>query len=175
MTKEGQRVLAIAILFTLASTLEFHTLQALDAPEARHPAQGLAGIQRQEQKSVRRASTPRTKPVRRIRVRVSRYNSERRQTDSTPTVTAACTRTKDGVVAISRDLKSRFPYGTQVRILHPALTHRVFVIEDLMGEGITKQIDIWTREKSVALQWGIQPVHIEVLQEKAKLHRVPCK
>ncbi|WP_309573116.1 hypothetical protein, partial [Deinococcus sp.] len=49
-------------------------------------------------------------------VRATAYNSVPGQTDSTPFVTATGTRTRPGVVALSRDLLRQFPYGTKVMI-----------------------------------------------------------
>src|SRR5690625_4279621 len=49
--------------------------------------------------------------------RATAYNSEVNQTDSTPHITATGTRTRFGIVAVSRDLLGDdIPYGSLVRI-----------------------------------------------------------
>lgn len=96
------------------------------------------------------------------------YNSLSAQTDSTPHITATGTRTRPGVVALSRDMLRIFPYGTRVRITplngsHPYVNGRVFVVEDTMNARKTGQVDIWMPTRSQAMQWGIRNVRITAL------------
>lgn len=96
------------------------------------------------------------------------YNSLSSQTDSTPHITATGTRTRPGVVALSRDMLRLFPYGTRVRITplngsHPYVNGRVFIVEDTMHARKTGQVDIWMPTRSQAMQWGVRSVRITAL------------
>ena len=70
--------------------------------------------------------------------RATAYSSHAAQTDSTPNITATGTRTRPGVIALSRDLLRAFPYGTRVIIedlsgkYNGMLKNRVFIVEDTM-------------------------------------------
>ncbi len=98
------------------------------------------------------------------------YNSARGQTDATPFVTATGTRVRSGVVALSRDLLGRFPYGTRLTIEDLSgrysgyLRGRVFVVEDTMNVRIGNTLDIWMGSRGEALSWGSRNVRITALQ-----------
>ena len=98
------------------------------------------------------------------------YNSTRGQTDSTPFVTATGTRVRSGVVALSRDLLGRFPYGTRLSIEDLSgrysgyLRGRVFVVEDTMNVRIGNTLDIWMGSRGEALSWGSRNVRITAVQ-----------
>lgn len=103
-------------------------------------------------------------------VRSTAYNSLVGQTDSTPFITATGTRTRFGVIALSRDLLRSFPYGTRVRIedlsgqYNAMLRNQVFIVEDTMHPRKTNQIDIWMSTRSQALQWGARSVRITAVR-----------
>ena len=102
-------------------------------------------------------------------VRSTAYNSLSAQTDSTPHITATGTRTRPGVVALSRDMLRLFPYGTRVRIeplngSHPYVNGRIFVVEDTMNARKTNQVDIWMPTRSQAMQWGVRSVRITAVR-----------
>ena len=88
------------------------------------------------------------------------YNSTPGQTDSTPFVTATGTRVRSGVVALSRDLLGRFPYGTRLTIedlsgrYSSYLRGRVFIVEDTMNVRIGNTVDIWMVSRGEAMSWG---------------------
>ena len=98
------------------------------------------------------------------------YNSTRGQTDSTPFVTATGTRVRSGVVALSRDLLGRFPYGTRLSIEDLSgrysgyLRGRVFVVEDTMNVRIGNTIDLWMGSRGEALSWGSRNVRITAVR-----------
>jgi 3D (Asp-Asp-Asp) domain-containing protein len=74
------------------------------------------------------------------RVTVTSYSSERRQTDSTPHITAINTRVRPGTEAVSRDLLERgWAFGRKVWIEGMG----VYTIEDVMHPRKTRQIDVW--------------------------------
>lgn len=102
--------------------------------------------------------------------RATAYNSLPNQTDSTPFITATGTRTRPGVVALSRDLLRVFPYGTRVTIedlsgrYNSALKGRVFIVEDTMAARKVGSIDIWMTTRSQALQFGARQVRITAVR-----------
>jgi len=98
------------------------------------------------------------------------YNSTPGQTDSTPYITATGTRVRVGVVALSRDLLGRFPYGTRITIEDLSGTYssflrgRVFVVEDTMHPRIGNTVDVWMGSRSEALAWGSRNIRITAVQ-----------
>ncbi|MCD0165202.1 MULTISPECIES: 3D domain-containing protein [unclassified Deinococcus] len=102
--------------------------------------------------------------------RSTAYNSVPGQTDSTPFITATGTRTRPGVVALSRDLLRTFPYGTKVMIEDLSgkytnmLKGRVFIVEDTMAARKTNSVDIWMATRSEALNWGARQIRITAVR-----------
>ena len=98
------------------------------------------------------------------------YNSTPGQTDSTPFVTATGTRVRSGVVALSRDLLGRFPYGTRLTIedlsgrYSSYLRGRVFIVEDTMNVRIGNTVDVWMVSWGEAMSWGNRNTRITVVQ-----------
>lgn len=95
-----------------------------------------------------------------IPVNGSAYNSLRNQTDSTPNITATGTRTRPGVIAVSRDLLRSYPYGTRITLSDPTgkmnhlLKGRVFIVEDTMNKSRYNSVDIWMSSYNSAIQFG---------------------
>ncbi|MDL2345571.1 hypothetical protein QOL99_15650, partial [Deinococcus sp. MIMF12] len=102
--------------------------------------------------------------------RATAYNSLAAQTDSTPFITATGTRTRPGVVALSRDLLRVFPYGSRITVedlsgkYNHLLRGRVFYVEDTMAARKTNSIDIWMGTRSQALQFGARQVRITAVR-----------
>lgn len=100
------------------------------------------------------------------RVKASAYNSLPSQTQGNPFITATGTRTRPGVLAVSRDLLSVFPYGTRVRLEDPTgrmshfLQGRIFTVEDTMHPRMTNKVDIWMESRHDAIQWGVRDIVI---------------
>ncbi len=98
------------------------------------------------------------------------YNSTLGQTDSTPFITATGTRVRSGVVALSRDLLGRFPYGTRITIedlsgrYSSYLRGRVFVVEDTMHPRIGNTVDVWMGSRGEALAWGSRNIRITAVR-----------
>lgn len=98
------------------------------------------------------------------------YNSTLGQTDSTPFITATGTRVRSGVVALSRDLLGRFPYGTRLTIEDLSgrysgyLRGRVFIVEDTMNVRIGNTVDIWMVSRGEAMSWGNRNIRITAVQ-----------
>ena len=98
------------------------------------------------------------------------YNSTPGQTDSTPFITATGTRVRSGVVALSRDLLGRFPYGTRLTIedlsgrYSSYLRGRVFIVEDTMNVRIGNTVDLWMGSRREAMSWGNRSIRITAVQ-----------
>ena len=81
-------------------------------------------------------------------VKVTMYTIDPRQTDDTPTITASGFNVgwknpkKHRIIAISRDLKKRFKYGSYVRLEGCGKYDGVYRIEDLMNKRFRNRIDI---------------------------------
>ena len=81
-------------------------------------------------------------------VKVTTYTISPRQTDATPTITASGFNVgwknpkKHRVIAISRDLKQRFKFGSYVRLEGCGKYDGVYRIEDLMNKRFKNRIDI---------------------------------
>lgn len=90
----------------------------------------------------------------------SSYNSIPNQTDSTPSITATGTRTRPGVLAVSRDiLRSGLPYGSTVKVVRQQgcglnVVGRVFTVEDTMNRTKYRSADIWMLRRSDSIRFG---------------------
>ncbi|WP_034383261.1 3D domain-containing protein [Deinococcus sp. YIM 77859] len=112
----------------------------------------------------------RVRTGRSVIARATAYNSTPGQTDSTPFITATGTRTRPGVVALSRDLLRIFPYGSKIMIedlsgrYNNLFKGRVFYVEDTMAARKTNSIDIWMATRSQAIQFGARQVRITAVR-----------
>lgn len=103
-------------------------------------------------------------------VHATAYNSLAGQTDSTPFITATGTRTRPGVVALSRDLLRQFPYGSKIMIEdlsgrgNSLFAGRVFYVEDTMNARYTGRIDIWMPTRSQAINFGTRTLRITAVR-----------
>jgi len=113
-------------------------------------------------------------------VRATGYNSLASQTDATPHVTATGTRTRFGVLAVSRDLLGDdLPYGSLVRIrdlggfydgrnagrFQSVLDAQgLFVVEDTMHARKSNQVDVWFGDYASAVNWGVRQAEVEVVR-----------
>jgi 3D (Asp-Asp-Asp) domain-containing protein len=90
------------------------------------------------------------------------YSSSVWETDDTPFITASNTRTRHGVVAMSRDLLRRYnpeaPFGFGDTIHISGLGD--FIVEDSMHWRWRKRIDIWFPSREAAWNFGIRDVTI---------------
>ncbi len=115
-----------------------------------------------------------------LTLRATGYNSLVAQTDSTPHITATGTRTRPGIVAVSRDLLgTSLPYGSLVRLTDlgtypygysPGYFQDIldqqglFVVEDTMHARKRQQIDVWFEDYRSAVRWGVRQVGVEVVR-----------
>lgn len=106
--------------------------------------------------------TPKYKVVRTSTHTMTAYNSEAAQTDDSPCITAngfnVCEHGVEDTIA-ANFLKM----GTKVRI--PDLFgDRVFVVRDRMNARHANRVDVWFKERSAAMKFGIKVAKIEVLE-----------
>jgi 3D (Asp-Asp-Asp) domain-containing protein len=111
-------------------------------------------------------------------VRSTAYNSITNQTDSSPFHTSTGVRTRYGIIALSRDLLKRIPYGSRVRLqdngswangrgrgkYNSMLKDTVFVVEDTMHPRKNGQIDVWLPARDRAMQWGVRSLNMQIVQ-----------
>lgn len=93
---------------------------------------------------------------------ITAYNSEPGQTDNSPCITAngfnVCAHGEEDTIA-ANFLK----FGTKVRI--PELFgDRVFIVRDRMNQKHPNRVDIWMKERSTAIKFGVKTAKIEVLE-----------
>ena len=102
---------------------------------------------------------PESLAIQKLRVVITAYSSTIWQTDSSPYITAAGTRVKEGIVA-----NNILPFGTKIRI--PELYgNKVFVVEDRMSwKKGNYHIDIWFSSYQEAKNFGAKRTYIEVLE-----------
>jgi 3D (Asp-Asp-Asp) domain-containing protein len=103
-------------------------------------------------------------------LRATGYNSLRGQTDGSPFVTATGARTRFGIVALSRDMLRRIPYGSLVRLedlsgrFNYMLRGMSFVVEDTMHPRKYGQVDVWFPAYGQAISWGVRQVRLTVVR-----------
>jgi len=177
----------LAALFTLVATLMPGALAAPGLPSSALASQAIkaalapsplmaaartnsaASTRAQGVSRAANSSAPRS-TGRSVTVHSTAYNSTPGQTDSTPFITATGTRVRLGVVALSRDLLGRFPYGTRITIEDLSGTYssflrgRVFVVEDTMHPRIGNTVDVWMGSRSEAMAWGSRNIRITAVQ-----------
>lgn len=94
-----------------------------------------------------------------MRVTLTAYTSEPNQTDGSPFITADGSCVADGVIAANF-----LPIGTQVRI--PELFgDKVFEVHDRMNERYDVRIDVWMKEKTQAITFGLKHAKVEIIQK----------
>jgi 3D (Asp-Asp-Asp) domain-containing protein len=94
--------------------------------------------------------------------KITAYNSEVGQCDSTPCITAngfnVCEYGIEDTIAANW-----LKFGTKVRI--PELFgDRVFIVRDRMNKKYSDHVDVWMREKVDAKKFGVKLAKIEVLE-----------
>jgi 3D (Asp-Asp-Asp) domain-containing protein len=112
-----------------------------------------------------------------LTVRSTAYNSIPNQTDSSPWKTSTGARTRYGIIALSRDLLKRIPYGSRVRLqdngswksgrgygkYNRMLKDTVFVVEDTMHPRKSGMVDVWLPARDHALQWGVRRLRMQIV------------
>ena len=89
-----------------------------------------------------------SKPISYETVTLTTYAPTEGETDSTPHLTASGFKIdKDNpkrhrIIAVSRDLKKKWPFGTKVRIKKAGKYNGVYIVKDVMNKRYKKRIDI---------------------------------
>jgi len=89
-----------------------------------------------------------SKPISYETVTLTTYAPIEGETDSTPHVTASGFKIdknnpkKHRIIAVSRDLKRKWPFGTKVRIRKAGKYNGIYTVKDVMNKRYRKRIDI---------------------------------
>lgn len=81
-------------------------------------------------------------------VTLTTYAPTEGETDSTPHLTASGFKIdknnpkKHRIIAVSRDLKKKWPFGTKVRIRKAGKYNGVYIVKDVMNKRYKRRIDI---------------------------------
>lgn len=97
-----------------------------------------------------------------VKVVATGYSSTIRECDDTPFTTASNTRTRNGILALSRDLISRYTDGAPFSFGDPVHVSGLgsFLLEDTMNKRWRNRLDIWFPSRADALQFGIREVYL---------------
>lgn len=97
-----------------------------------------------------------------VKVVATGYSSTVWETDATPFVTAANTRTREGVLAMSRDLLARYtpgaPFNFGDRVYMSGLGY--FIVEDSMNQRWDNRVDVWFPSREQARNFGRHDVYL---------------
>jgi len=101
-------------------------------------------------------------------VTITGYGSSVEETDDSPLITAANTKAREGIIALSQDLLSEFtpgaPFSFHDIVEIPGLGR--FSVEDTMHPRWTNRADIWFATREEAISWGRQTRRIYRLPRK---------
>lgn len=86
-------------------------------------------------------------------IKVTKYNPERNQTDSTPFIMASNKRVYDGAIALSRDIEEKYGYKFGDLVFLENLG--TFVFQDRMNKKWTNRADIFSFNKKESLRFGM--------------------
>jgi len=114
------------------------------------------------------AKTATTTPAKTLKVvststhTMTAYNSEAAQTDASPCITAngfnVCEHGIEDTIAANF-----LPMGTKVKI--PDLFgDRIFVVRDRMNQRHATRVDVWMKDRTSAIKFGVKVAKIQVLE-----------
>jgi 3D (Asp-Asp-Asp) domain-containing protein len=81
-------------------------------------------------------------------VTLTTYTASAKETDSTPNITASgfvldsINPAKHRIIAVSRDIKKKYKFGTKVKILNAGIYNGIYYIHDVMNKRYKSRIDI---------------------------------
>jgi 3D (Asp-Asp-Asp) domain-containing protein len=100
-----------------------------------------------------------------VKVVATGYSSTIRETDHTPFITASNTATREGILALSRDLLKRYtpgaPFDFGDRVHVPGLGE--FIVEDAMNSRWNNRIDVWFPSTDAAKRFGVKEVYLRTV------------
>jgi 3D (Asp-Asp-Asp) domain-containing protein len=93
-------------------------------------------------------------------VTLTTYTPSRRETDSSPNITASGYKidtsnpSKHRIIAVSRDLKKKWKFNQKVRIRKAGKYNGVYTVKDVMNKRYKKRVDILIgkRDKQIKLE-----------------------
>jgi hypothetical protein len=97
-----------------------------------------------------------SKPKTEWQVKVTMYNTDPAQTDSTPNITASgfvidtLNPYKHRIIAVSHDIKKHFKYGEKVLVSGIGIWSGYYYVRDLMNKRWTNKIDILINNNQIA-------------------------
>jgi len=99
-----------------------------------------------------------------VAVTATGYSSSVIETDNTPFITASNTRTRTGIIAMSRDMLTRYnpeaPFSFGDVIYISGLGD--FVVEDSMNSRWRRRVDVWFPSRTAAFNFGRSKVIIKM-------------
>lgn len=107
-----------------------------------------------------------------VKVEATGYSSSVFETDNTPFITATNTTTRNGILALSRDLLREFtpgaPFSFGDRVHVSGLGD--FLVEDVMNARWTQRVDVWFPSRSEAIHFGLREVVLSrTLEENRRI------
>lgn len=99
-------------------------------------------------------------------VKVTMYNVDPKQTDSTPTETASgfivdsLNPKKHRIIAVSHDLKSKMKWGQKVKVTGVGKYNGVYYVRDLMNKKWKRRIDILVNSEDEILTFNNAKLYI---------------
>jgi len=81
-------------------------------------------------------------------VTLTTYSASRRETDSSPNITACGFKIdtlnprKHKIIALSRDLKKKWKFNSRIRVSNAGRYNGIYVVKDVMNKRWVKRIDI---------------------------------
>lgn len=105
-----------------------------------------------------------------LTVKSTAYNADVSQTDSTPFITATGARVGAGQAALSRDLLSRIPYGSVIRLTSVrgpgcgGYATGNLTVTDTMHPRKRNQVDVFMWSKASALKWGSCQAELKIVR-----------
>lgn len=97
-----------------------------------------------------------------VKVVATGYSSSIWETDDTPFITAANTQTREGILALSRDLLKKYTHNAAFRFGdHVHVTGLGdFLVEDTMHARWTNRVDVWFASREQAIRFGTRDVYL---------------
>ena len=97
-------------------------------------------------------------------VKLTAYNAEESQTDSTPNITASNRKIRKGWCALSRDIEKTLSlkFGDFIIVSIDGRYYGKYEFQDRMHKRKTKQVDLYMVKKKEALKFGVKKGSIQI-------------
>lgn len=99
-----------------------------------------------------------------IPVKLTAYNAEESQTDSSPTITASNRKVREGWCALSRDIENTLSlkFGDIIIVSIDGEFYGDYEFQDRMHKRKTKQVDLFMNSKQKSLEFGIKKGSMQI-------------